>query len=130
MNARPRSRRGAIRPSPKDADRRVNGGVVAAAVLLLLIAGCADSAPRSRPVLSGQVLLPDGSPCSECHTGVTSPDYAMPELAQRTASDGSFEWTLPGGGVFTVEATGYGLRAHEVVSVGSDGASGVELRLE
>lgn len=113
-----------------DAARRAGGGLVAAIALVLAVAGCTDPAPSGHPVLAGVVLLPDGSPCSDCHTGVTSPEYPMPEIAQRTGDDGSFEWSLPGEGVFTVEATGHGSRVEETVTVGEGDVAAVELRLK
>lgn len=53
----------------------------------------------------------------------------MPELAQRTGADGSFEWSLPGPGEFTVEATGHGLGVEETVTVEGGEMAPLELRL-
>lgn len=101
------------------------------ATLVATAIGCSSPSETAQvPALIGRVVLPDGSPCGDCHTGLTSPDYRMPELAQQTGPDGSFEWSLPGKGEFMVEATGHGLSAEETVTVGSEEVPPLELRLK
>lgn len=83
-----------------------------------VLAACSAPAPEPADPLtiSGIIRTADGEPCP-CPLGISSPDYAMPELAQIAGEDGSYAWAVPGPGTFTVEAADATRRGSVTVEV-------------
>lgn len=79
----------------------------------------ASATPQTGPKLSiihGLALLPDGERCPEGVTVISSPDYAMPEIAQGVL-DGAFSWQAPGPGQYQVGVTCGEHRGSETIEV-------------
>lgn len=84
-------------------------------IVAFVVAGCAEPV-RSDLGIRGVVKAPSGER-AQCGMGLSSPDYSLPEIGQTSGEDGSYYWSVPGPGEFTVSAYCGELQAAETVVV-------------